>query len=60
MSGLGFVAQIANPTEETREAEEAGLRHAAPGPGTWATLADLWNLFFFGMSRPFRSFEVIA
>ena len=41
MSVLGFVARIANTTEQTREVEEAGLRRAAPGPGNWATIADL-------------------
>ena len=60
MSVLGFIAQIANPTEQTRKVEAAGLRRAAPGPGNWATPTDLWNLHQLGMPRPFRSLEVMA
>jgi hypothetical protein len=36
-SVLALTAQVARLSEAIRAAEARGLRHAAPGPGTWAT-----------------------
>ena len=43
-SVLLFVGQLENPPPDVCIAERQALRRAAPGPGNWATPADLWSL----------------
>ena len=58
---LAFTAQVARTSEHIKNLESHGLRRAAPGPGVWATNADLWHLkHAFGMPRGFGSLEILG
>ena len=58
---LAFTAQIAAPDERVLDLEEWALRRAAPGPGNWATLNDLWCIgVHYGMPHSFGRLEDVA
>ena len=59
-STLSFTAQLANPDAAMQATIEKGLRKAAPGPGTWATAADLTHLKQYGMPRSFAELDHTA
>ena len=52
---LLFVAQLEQPPETVRRAEQWGLRRVAPGPGKWVEPNDLWRLrSAYGLPFRFR------
>ena len=60
-STLAFIGQFANPDAELLRLEAAGLRRAAPGPGSWATPMDLWHLKeCYGLAQSFTSIAEVS
>ena len=57
---MEYVAQLVEPTAEVLDMVAWSLRRLAPGPGNWATQADLENLCAFGFKQEFRTIKHTA